>query len=78
MIAETGWPDVAIAAIGAIPGILAVYIGYRIHTQIRTPSGKPIGEVAEFTHDTAIANNLMLLTTEKRRHDDQPGNRTPP
>lgn len=48
------------ALIVGLPAIIgAIYAG-RIHGQIRTPSGKPIGQVTEYAHDTVIANNMLL------------------
>lgn len=55
-----GWPDVMIALIAALPGIIAAWASLRTNREIRTPSGDSIGKVTERTHDTAIANNLHL------------------
>lgn len=58
--AQLDWTQVALALIAAVPGIIAAIYAGRVHRQVKTPSGKPIGEVAEYTHDTSIANNLIL------------------
>lgn len=49
-----------LALIAATPGIIAAVYAGKVHRQVKTPSGKPLGEVAEYAHDTAIANNLIL------------------
>jgi|SRR5215475_5592972 len=65
------WTNVLDSFIAAIPAIIAAVASAiyaikghskitSVNSQIETPSGKPIGEVAEFTHDTSIANNLLL------------------
>lgn len=54
------WTTVLDTLIVAIPAIIAAIYAGRVHSKIRTPSGKPIGEVAEYAHDTVIANNLLL------------------
>lgn len=55
-----GWPNVVMALIVALPSIIAALTAIRVRKAIQTPSRKPLGEVAEFTHDTAIANNMHL------------------
>jgi hypothetical protein len=61
MIASSiDWTNVILALIAAVPGIIAALYAGRIHGQIKTPSGKPLGQVAEYAHDTAIANNMLL------------------
>lgn len=54
------WTQVIGDLIGIVPAVLAAWFAYRIHRSIKTPSGRPLGEVAEYAHDTAIANNLLL------------------
>lgn len=58
------WTQVLIvgvpAYISAIFAGIATLVAVRVHTQVQTPSGKPLGEVAEYAHDTAIANNMLL------------------
>lgn len=56
MIVAADWPDVAIAAIGALPGLAAAYWSYKIRRDTKTPSGAPIGEVAEKTYDLSAAD----------------------
>lgn len=60
MLAVIDWTNVLIALIAGAPGIIAALYGRSVHGQVQTPSGKPLGEVAEYAHDTAIANNLLL------------------
>lgn len=54
------WTQIVGDLIGIVPAMLAAWFAYRIHRSIRTPSGTPLGELAEYAHDTTIANNLML------------------
>lgn len=44
----------------ALPAIIAAVYAGRVHHQVQTPSGEKLGVVAEYAHDTAIANNLLL------------------
>lgn len=60
MIASIDWTNVIVAGIVGLPAIIAAVYAGRVHGQIKTPSGKPLGEVVEYAHDTAIANNMLL------------------
>lgn len=64
MIAIINWTNVLDSLIFGAPAIIAslaaAIYGRKIHKQIQLPSGKPIGDAMEYTHDTAIANNLLL------------------
>lgn len=54
------WNALLIAFIPTIPALVAAYFAGRTHNHVQTPSGQPIGHVAEYAKDTAIANNLLL------------------
>lgn len=78
MLAVVDWTNVLDTLIASAPAIIAavaaaVY-GRKIHQQIQLPSGKAIGDAMEFTHDTAIANNLLLSKhngpTKKAEHTE--------
>lgn len=60
MLAAIDFTMVLEALIYTVPAIIAAIYAGRIHQAIRTPSGKSIGEVAEYAHDTGIANNMLL------------------
>jgi hypothetical protein len=60
VVATTNWPDVALALIAALPGILTLVFQIILRSNLKTPSGEPLGKVVEFAHDTAIANNMRL------------------
>lgn len=60
MLAVVDWTNVLDTLIYALPAIIAAVYAGRIHKAITTPSGKSLGEVAEYAHDTAIANNMLL------------------
>lgn len=60
LLATVDWTDVLDHLIIGLPAILAAVFAFLIHRQVRTPSGKSLGTVAEYAHDTAIANNLLL------------------
>lgn len=78
IVGGVDWTNVLDSLIAAIPAIIAAIISavysLKIHGQIKTPSGKSIGEVAEYSHDTAIANNLLLSKhngpTKDMQHED--------
>jgi hypothetical protein len=60
------WPDVGLALIAALPGILTLVLQLVLRSNLKTPSGETLGKVVEHAHDTAIANNLRLTAiTEK-------------
>lgn len=60
-------------AIITLPAIIAAIYAARIHSQIKTPSGKTLGAVTEYAHDTAIANNMLL---RKANGPTEPATRT--
>lgn len=68
------WTQVLIALIAAAPATLAVYLSYRIHYKIRTPSGDDIGTVVERTHELAAVNEAVLLAM----HSTLTGGAPPP
>jgi hypothetical protein len=59
-VAAVDWTNVLVAFIAGLPAIIAAIGVLLVHRQIQTPSGKSLGAVAEYAHDTAIANNLLL------------------
>jgi hypothetical protein len=59
--ASIDWNTILLALIAAAPGIIAAYYSGKIHKQIKTPSGKPIGAQVEDTLHTAIVNNHHLV-----------------
>ncbi len=59
-VGAVDWTNVLVAFIAGLPAIIAAIGVLLVHRQIQTPSGKSLGEVAEYAHDTAIANNLLL------------------
>jgi hypothetical protein len=60
VFASVGWPDVTIALIAGLPGILAAFAALRVNQQIRTPSKTSIGRQIEDVNHTARANNYHL------------------
>lgn len=57
---QLDWGAVIAAVVPGVLSAVSAVIALLVHRQIRTPSGKPLGQVAEYAHDTAIANNLLL------------------
>lgn len=53
--AKIGWPDVGLALIAALPGLVAAIFAGLNHMNMKTPSGAKIGIVAERAHDLAAA-----------------------
>lgn len=77
------WTQVITALIVGAPAIIAALYAGRVHHQIKTPSGKKIGEVVEYAHDTVIANNMLLSKSNGPTKRADPGTlhaegRTPP
>lgn len=73
MLAAVDWTMVLEALIYTLPAIIAAVFAGSIHHQIKTPSGKHIGAVAEYAHDTAIANNLLLSKENGQTKPADPG-----
>lgn len=67
------WTQVIGDLIAALPAIIAALVAVKIHRQVQTPSGKTLGEVAEYAHDTAIANNLLLSAKNGPTKPAEPG-----
>lgn len=63
--AAIGWPDVAIALIAGLPGILAAVAALRVHKAIQTPSKTPIGKQVEDVNHTARSNWHTLDAVRK-------------
>jgi hypothetical protein len=60
LVAVIDWTNVVVSGIVGLPAIIAAVYAGRVHRAVKTPSGKSLGEVSEYAHDTAIANNLLL------------------
>lgn len=72
MIAAVGWPDVAIALIAGLPGILAAYAALSVRKAVTTPSGTAIGTQVESAHHVALGNNYRLRTITGELGADAP------
>jgi hypothetical protein len=59
------WPDVGLAFIAALPGLLAAYFAYRITQSVKTNSGKTIGQHVE-TIDETVASNMAHVGNVER------------
>lgn len=73
MIAAVDWTNVLDTLITTLPAIVAALVAIRVHHLVRTPSGKTIGQVAEYAHDTVIANNLLLSKSNGPTKHADPG-----
>ena len=62
------WGSVIGAAISIIPATVAAFYSLQVRRQIRTPSGMPLGEVAEKAHHLGIANNGLIGLVLKNGH----------
>lgn len=74
MVGIVDWTNVLDTLIAASPAIIgaivAAFYSHRVHKQIQLPSGKAMGEAMEYTHDTAIANNLLLARDNSTKTAD--------
>jgi len=70
-----GWPDVALALIAGLPGIIAAVYGGMNRRSLRTPSGKSIGRQVEDVNHTTIAthHNLASLSAAQTRRAGEDG-----
>jgi hypothetical protein len=60
LAASIDWTNVILALIAATPGIIAAIYAGKVHRQVKTPSGKPIGAQVEDALHTALSNNYHL------------------
>jgi hypothetical protein len=60
VLAAVGWPDVGIALIAGLPGIIAAFAALSVRQSVKTPSGTSVGKQVENMHHTALANNYRL------------------
>lgn len=67
MIADTAvtWPEVAYAAIIAIPGIIAAVTSLLNRKALKTPSGPSVGKQVEAALHAAYGNSYRLQTITK-------------
>lgn len=63
---QVDWTQVLGDLIAIVPAIVAAYFAYRVHANIRTPSGEKIGVVAEQSHHLAAANTAMLKDVHRQ------------
>jgi len=83
IVSAIDWTNVLVALIAGLPAIIAAVFAGLVHSQVKTPSGKSLGAVAEFAHDTAIANNLLLAAQTRKTKTAEPdtlkhGGESPP
>ena len=55
-----------VALVAGLPATLSVVLAYRIHRQLQTPSGAPIGAQVEQTNHLAEVNTIMTGEIHKR------------
>lgn len=58
--ATIDWTRIIIESISVIPALAAAYFAYRVHLNVKTPSGESLGVVSEQTHALASVNTAML------------------
>lgn len=63
--AVTSWPDVEIALVAGLSGIIAAVAALRVHRAVRTPSGTSIGRQVENVQHTALSNYYRLHSLTK-------------
>jgi hypothetical protein len=73
LLAALDWTMILDTLILTLPAIIAAIYAARIHKKVTTPSGKPLGEVAEYAHDTVIANNMLLRKANGPTRQATPG-----
>lgn len=64
------WTQVIVALIAGAPAIIAAVFAFRVHRDVRTPSGDRLGEVAERTHDMASANLALIQKVDKQTNGE--------
>lgn len=66
MVAATGinWTVVLVAAVTAVPAIIAALLSASNRRSLKTPSGDTIGQVAERTHDLAAVATMQTGSVE--------------
>lgn len=68
-----GWPDVVIALIVGLPGIIAAVIAFLNRRALKTPSGQSIGRIVEKAHElSAVAVHQGTAILQANGHADVP------
>lgn len=58
-----GWPDVGLAFIAALPGMLAAYWAYRVSQAVHTNSNRTLGQHVEAIESTVNSRDTLVLDT---------------
>lgn len=68
------WTSIILASITAVTTIITTAISAWIYVQLRTPSGKSVGEMVERTEHLASVNTmrLMQINGDPLEHASQP------
>jgi len=67
------WQEVCLALIAALPGLIAAIFAGLNRRSLKTPSGQPIGAVAERAHDlSAVSVHQGTAILKANGHPDVP------
>lgn len=72
LVVATTWPDVGLALIAALPGLLAAIYSILNRNALKTPSGTSIGRQVESTHHVSLGNSYRLQRMQKHMNIDVP------
>lgn len=77
-VAGVSWTVILVHLIYGLPAILATIFAYLVRRDIKTPSGAPLGAVAERGHNAAvIAANTAIAVHQGQPADGNEGDGLP-
>jgi hypothetical protein len=74
LVAAIDWTQVIVALIAGLPAIIAAYYARGVKRDIKTPSGRTLGEQVEGTLYTSIGNAHRLDSIRRVVGSDPPVN----
>jgi hypothetical protein len=72
VLAVVGWPDVAIALIAGLPGIIAAVAALLVRHEVRTSNGYTLAQTVEDTQKNASDTHAIVRRTMGERKTDVP------
>ncbi len=72
MVAVVGWPDVLVALIAGLPGIIAAVAALLVRREVKTPNGDTLAHNVQQLQATATETRGVVARTLGQRKEDQP------
>jgi hypothetical protein len=72
VLAAVGWPDVAVALIAGLPGIIAAVAALLVRQEVKTQNGHTLAQDVQETHKLASDSHAIVRRTMGERKTDVP------